>query len=125
MCNFATLKTGSTTLNFELCNFKLKTKMSKADKIKNFDQNGLGDKNANIYGLPFTTDEAEVVIIPVPWEVTVSYAAGTAKGPQAIFDASFQVDLFDPNIKDAWKIGLAMDKISTTVAKKSNTLRKK
>ncbi|MCW3085236.1 MAG: agmatinase [Bacteroidetes bacterium] len=99
--------------------------MSKADKIKKFDPNNLGDKNANIFGLPFTTDEAEVVIVPVPWEVTVSYAAGTAKGPQAIFDASFQVDLFDPIIKDAWKIGLAMDKISPEIEKKSNNLRKK
>lgn len=99
--------------------------MSKADKIKKFDPNGLGDKNANIYGLPFSTDEAEVVIIPVPWEVTVSYAAGTAKGPQAVFDASFQVDLFDPNIRDAWKIGLAMDEIPAAIEKKSDSLRKK
>lgn len=99
--------------------------MSKADKIKNFDPNNLGDKNANIFGLPFTTDEAEVVIIPVPWEVTVSYSAGTAKGPQAVFDASFQVDLFDPNIKDAWKIGLAMDKIPADIENKSNGLRKR
>lgn len=99
--------------------------MSKTEKIKNFDPNNLGDKNANIYGLPFTTDEAEVVIVPVPWEVTVSYSAGTAKGPQAVFDASFQVDLFDPNIKDAWKIGLAMDEIPKALKKKSNELRKK
>lgn len=99
--------------------------MSKAEKIKNFNPNDLGDKNANIYGLPFTTDEAEVVIVPVPWEVTVSYAAGTAKGPQAVFDASFQVDLYDPNIKDAWKIGVAMDKIPSNIQKKSNGLRKK
>ncbi|MCK6649745.1 MAG: agmatinase family protein [Bacteroidia bacterium] len=99
--------------------------MSKAEKIKNFNPNDLGDKNANIYGLPFTTDEAEVVIVPVPWEVTVSYAAGTAKGPQAVFDASFQVDLYDPNIKDAWKIGVAMDKIPANIQKKSNGLRKK
>lgn len=99
--------------------------MSKAEKIKNFNPNDLGDKNANIYGLPFTTDEAEVVIVPVPWEVTVSYAAGTAKGPQTVFDASFQVDLYDPNIKDAWKIGVAMDKIPSNIQKKSNALRKK
>jgi agmatinase len=99
--------------------------MSKAEKIKKFDPNNLGDKNANIFGLPFTTDEAELVIIPVPWEVTVSYSAGTAKGPQAIFDASFQVDLFDPDIAGAWKTGIAMDEINAVLHKKSNTLRKK
>jgi len=99
--------------------------MSKAEKIKKFDPNGLGDKNANIFGLPFTTAEAEVVIIPVPWEVTVSYSAGTAKGPQAVFDASFQVDLYDPEISDAWKTGLAMDVVPAVIEEKSNTLRKK
>ncbi|HET6991896.1 MAG TPA: arginase family protein, partial [Bacteroidia bacterium] len=65
--------------------------MSKADKIRNFDPNNLGDPNANIYGLPFTCEEAEVVIIPVPWDVTVSYSDGTSKGPEAVFNASFQV----------------------------------
>jgi agmatinase len=99
--------------------------MSKSEKIKNFDPNNLGDKNANIFGLPFTTTEADLVIIPVPWEVTVSYSAGTALGPQAIFDASFQVDLYDPEIKDAWKTGIAMDEIPRAVAAKSKALRKK
>ncbi|MFI5149741.1 MAG: agmatinase family protein [Bacteroidia bacterium] len=99
--------------------------MSKQDKLKYFDPNNLGDKNANIFGLPFTTGEASLVIIPVPWEVTVSYRAGTAKGPQAIFDASFQVDLYDPEIKDAWKSGIAMDEIPAAIQKKSKSLRPK
>jgi agmatinase len=85
--------------------------MSKADKIKSFDPNSPGDPNANLFGLPFTCDEAEVVVIPVPWDVTVSYSDGTSAGPEAIFDASFQVDLYEPTIPDAWKIGIAMDEI--------------
>jgi agmatinase len=99
--------------------------MSKAEKIQNFDPNGLGDTNNTIYGLPYTTEEAEVVIVPVPWEVTVSYSAGTALGPQAIYDASFQVDLFDPMVKDAWKIGLAMDTIPDDISSKSEGYRRK
>lgn len=99
--------------------------MSKEEKIKKFDPNGLGDANNNIYGLPFSPDEAEIVIIPVPWEVTVSYSGGTALGPQAIFDASFQVDLYDPKVKDAWKIGLAMETVSDDIASKSENLRRK
>jgi len=102
-----------------------KKRMSKQDKINNFDPNGLGDANNNIYGLPFTTEEAEVVIIPVPWEVTVSYSAGTALGPQVIYNASYQVDLFDPKIEDAWKIGIAMDTASDDIASKSESLRRK
>lgn len=99
--------------------------MSKQDKISTFDPNALGDANNNIYGLPFTTDEAEVVVLPVPWEVTVSYSAGTALGPQAVFDASFQVDLFDPKIKDAWKMGIAMEAVPNDIASKSENLRHK
>lgn len=99
--------------------------MSKQEKINNFDPNGIADTNNNIYGLPFTVDEAEVVIIPVPWEVTVSYKAGTALGPQAVFDASFQVDLFDPKIVDAWKIGIAMEPVSDDIFSKSESLRRK
>ena len=99
--------------------------MSKQVKINNFDPNGLGDENNNIFGLPFDSDEAEVVIIPVPWEVTVSYSAGTAMGPQAVYNASYQVDLFDPKIKDAWKIGIAMEPASDDIASKSESLRRK
>lgn len=93
-------------------------------KLSNFDPNGLamGD---NIYGLPYSLEEAKVVIFPVPWEVTVSYASGTAKGPEAILEASAQVDLFDPAVKDAWKIGLAMDEISGYWLNTGKQVRKK
>jgi agmatinase len=97
--------------------------MSKADKIRNFNPNDLGDPNANIYGLPFTCDEAEVVIVPVPWDVTVSYSDGTSGGPEAIFNASFQVDLFEPSIKDAWKIGIAMEEIPKDLKGRADILR--
>lgn len=34
-------------------------------------------------------------VIPAPIEQTVSYGAGTANGPQAIIDASYQLEAFD------------------------------
>ena len=98
---------------------------SKAEKIANFDPNGVGDINAGLFGLPFTVDEAEVVVIPVPWEVTVSYSAGTANGPEAILAASPQIDLFEPAIKDAWKAGIAMETISEEWHAVSDELREK
>lgn len=99
--------------------------MSKAEKIKNFDPNSIGDVNANLFGLPFTTDEAEIVIIQAPWEVTVSYGSGTANGPKAIYDASFQVDLYDPNLENAWKLGIAMDDEEEAIHFKGHSLREK
>lgn len=99
--------------------------MSKEQKIKNFNPNDTGDVNANIFGLPFTEAEAEIIVLPIPWEVTVSYSAGTANGPEAVFNASFQVDLYDPVVKDAWKTGIAMQAPDKKIRTKSNTLRKK
>jgi len=95
------------------------------DKLAAFDPNGMGDANGNIFGLPFDCNEANLVILPVPWEVTVSYRAGTANAPEAIHEASLQVDLFDPFVKDAWKLGIAMKEVNLDIMGKSNLLRQK
>jgi agmatinase len=97
--------------------------MTKEEKIKNFDASGVGQLNDGMFGLPFTLEECETILIPVPWEVTVSYGGGTAEGPQVILNASYQVDLYDPMIKDAWKKGIGMDVISEEVKTKSEGLR--
>ncbi len=99
--------------------------MTKAQKIKEFDPNSIGQKKAGLFGLPFTLEECETVLIPVPWEVTVSYGGGTANGPKAIAQASYQVDLYDPLVKDAWHLGIGMDKEEKAIRAKSNLLRKK
>jgi len=61
-----------------------------------------------IYGLPFTPDESDVVIIPVPFEATTSYGGGTSAGPAAILEASKQVDLFDHETGRPYERGIAM-----------------
>ena len=68
-----------------------------------------------IFGLPHTPEEARVVLIPVPWEATVSYGAGTAQAPAAILRASHQVDLFDRDTGRPYESGIAMLPISETV----------
>ena len=40
------------------------------------------------------------VVLPVPYEGTVSYGKGTAKAPAAIIKASTQVELFDEELHD-------------------------
>ena len=80
--------------------------MTKQQKIAEFDPNQPGLADASIFGLPFTAEESEIIIIPVPWEVTVSYGAGASAGPQAILDASFQVDLFHQEYPELWKLGI-------------------
>lgn len=98
---------------------------SKAAKIRNFDPNNLATENSNIFGLPFTAEESDTILIPVPWEVTVSYGAGTAKGPRVIMDASRQVDLFHLHIPDAWKRGIYMEEIPKHIYATSKKYRKK
>ncbi len=39
--------------------------------------------------------EAEAVILPIPYEATVTYGRGTREGPEAIIAASRQVELWD------------------------------
>ncbi len=43
-------------------------------------------------------EDAKVVVIPFGLEATVSYGAGTARGPGAIIEASHQVELFDEEL---------------------------
>ncbi len=38
------------------------------------------------------------MIIPAPLEYSVSYMKGTARGPQAILDASSQIELYDEEL---------------------------
>ena len=40
-------------------------------------------------------DRAGVLVLPIPYEETVSYGGGTAHGPAAIITASQQVELYD------------------------------
>jgi agmatinase len=88
----------------------------------NFDANGPGQKG-NLFGLPFNTGNARVLVVPVPWEVTVSYRAGTALGPEGVLNASTQIDLYHREIKDIWKLGIAMLPVSNELYKENIKLR--
>jgi agmatinase len=92
--------------------------------LSQFDPNNVGNPDNNIFGLPFTEDEARLIILPIPWEVTVSYGAGTSRAADHIFKASLQVDLFDPELPDGWKQGFYMRSPDKKILLKSDYLRK-
>ena len=73
-----------------------------------FDPNAAAAPGSGIYGLCDAAADARVVLVPVPWEVTTSYRAGTAGGPRAILEASRQVDLFDVDSGMPYRAGIAM-----------------
>ena len=81
--------------------------MTRENNVRDFDPNQPVATNT-LWGLPFDVDDAALVVLPVPWEVTVSHGAGTANAPAAVLTASRQVDLENETYPNAWKQGIAM-----------------
>ncbi len=73
-----------------------------------FDPNAASTSDTGIFGLPYSVNEASLVLLPVPWEVTTSYQAGTVKGPSTILKASRQLDLFDSELGNIYQKGIAI-----------------
>lgn len=94
------------------------------EDLSGFNPNVAGNPHNNIFGLPFTEEDAALVLLPVPWEVTISCSAGTARCADHIFKASMHVDIFDPDVPDAWKKGFFMRDVNRKVLLKSDYLRK-
>lgn len=87
-----------------------------------FDPNAPANADG-IFGLPHKPEDSRVVLIPAPWEATVSYGSGTADGPAAILRASHQVDLLDRDTGKPYESGIAMLPISETVRAWSDEAR--
>ncbi|MES2004280.1 MAG: agmatinase family protein [Bacteroidota bacterium] len=92
--------------------------------LSHFDPNAVGNPYNNLFGLPFTEDDARLVILPIPWEVTVSYGAGTSRAAEHIYKASKQVDLFDVDGESGWRQGFFMREVDRKILMKSDYLRK-
>jgi len=88
-----------------------------------FDPSSIGVDNGNLLGLPFDYDSANTIVFGVPWEVTVSYRAGMAAGPQAVLNASRQLDIFDFDHPEGWKQGIFMAEIPAEMQQKNGVLR--
>jgi agmatinase len=74
---------------------------------QDFDPDAAAGAESGIYGLPFAPEDSKVVVVPVPFEATTSYGGGTSNGPQAVLEASRQVDLFDQETGRPYAAGIA------------------
>ncbi len=92
--------------------------------LSKFDPNAPSNPRNNIFGLPFREEDARLVILPVPWEVTVSYGAGTSRACEHVFRASMQVDLYDAESDNGWRQGFYMRQPDKKILMKSDYLRK-
>jgi agmatinase len=75
---------------------------------KGFDPGAAAMEGSGIFGLPFSVEEAKVVVVPVPYAATTSYGGGAERGPEAILRASRQVDLYDIETGRPYEAGIAM-----------------
>ncbi|BAZ17439.1 arginase/agmatinase/formiminoglutamase [Calothrix sp. NIES-4071] len=91
--------------------------------LQDYNPSGVGQANGNLFGLPFDYESANLIVFGVPWEVTVSYGAGTASGPQRVLEASPQLDLFDFDNPDGWKQGIFMQEIPQDILEKNQYYR--
>ena len=82
-----------------------------------FNPNAVGRPNGNYFALPYSLEESEIVLLSVPWDATASYGIGASLAPEAIIDASEQVDLFDADVADAWTIKIGTEPIDKSLHK--------
>ncbi|MFM6933883.1 MAG: agmatinase family protein [Flavobacteriales bacterium] len=80
--------------------------------MSEFDPNGVGIANGNIFGFPYNESEARIVIVPIPWDATASYGKGTSDGPESILEASTQLDFYHPDLERAYDTKVYMSPIS-------------
>lgn len=88
-----------------------------------FDPDAAGKPGSGIFGLPATREEAKIILLPVPFDATTSYGGGTAAGPDAIFDASMQVDLYDRRLGRIYERGIFMEPVDERISRLSEEAR--
>lgn len=88
-----------------------------------FDPDAAAQPGTGVFGLPFTFEQAGLVLVPVPFDATTSYGGGASAGPAAILEASHQVDLFDLQFGRVYEFGLFMQEIDETIAARSREAR--
>ncbi len=65
-------------------------------------------KKGNIFGLPYSLEEADLIFLPIHLDVTVSYGQGTSKAPDLIVNESSQLDLSLLAIHKPWEMKMAV-----------------
>jgi agmatinase len=73
--------------------------------------------------MPFSPDEAALVLLSVPWDVTSSYGGGASAAPDAIIEESSQLDFHDPWAHGEWRRGIATLPVDYSILERSVPLR--
>ncbi|MDY3979789.1 MAG: agmatinase family protein [Tidjanibacter sp.] len=90
---------------------------------KEYNPSDVGVSNGNYFGMPFSPEESRLVLISVPWDVTASYGGGASSAPDAIIEASTQLDFYDRTSPDEWRKGIGTVPINYSIQDRSTMLR--
>lgn len=85
--------------------------------MSEFNPHDVGVANGNIFGFPVTEEEADIVIVPISWDITASYGKGTSRGPSQILEASTQLDFYHPKLSKAYETKVYQTPINEDVLK--------
>lgn len=88
-----------------------------------FDPNGVIPDNGNYFGMPLDAEDAALVLISAPWDVTVSIRSGSSYAPDAIIEASRFIDFYEPSAPYSWRKGIATAPIDYRIQDLSHRLR--
>ncbi len=65
------------------------------------------EDSSKFLGYDSKIDRARILILPIPYEQTVSYRPGTREGPRAIITASQEVETYDEELdQETYRIGI-------------------
>ncbi|WP_198304735.1 agmatinase family protein [Arcobacter vandammei] len=82
-------------------------------------------ENDGFIGGRLSPEDATLVLLPVPWEATVSFGEGTASAPEAIKLASHQLDVENYHYIKPYSAGISMLESDKNIKKLSSKARKK
>jgi len=71
-----------------------------------FDPEGHFSKDSSIFGLP-KNSPYKLALLASPWEPTTSFKKGCKNGPEALLQASKQMDLYHPYFKKVYERGIS------------------
>ncbi len=81
-----------------------------------FDPNNSAQVDSGLFALPFSVDDAAIVIVAAPWDASSSQGWQSSTAPDAVYAASKFVELFDPAHGAFYRRGIAMDPTKTDIA---------
>ena len=92
--------------------------------MNEFNPNNLSQPNGNYFALPYSVEDSKLVIISAPYDATTSYKPGSCSAPDAILDASTQIDLYDIEYGNAYEKGIATLPLNDDMLSDSKEIRK-